>query len=378
LKIYQTIPFNRKGKIETTHGLNGYHEVYKEYIMTGKERIAIALDNKEPDRVPTFEWFIDKTIGLALTGTDDIVDIVDTLDIDGINIRPDYSFEEIDSTTYIDEWGIKRKITGDVLAARLSSPIADIKKHNAYQFPEPDADHRFRTLEWIVKKAGKNRAVIFNIRDGFSDMRDLLGYEEALVTMITEPSAFRDLLNRVVEYNFALAKIAVEQFDIQIIATTDDIANAGSLLMRPETYFEMIGPAFKKIICGFKELGAKVIKHCDGDCSAVIDFWIESGIDCLDPVDPGAGFDMGYFKEIYGNKIALKGNIDCTGNLCYGSPEEVDEEVLACIRKGAPGGGFILSTSNTVHQGVKPENYRAMLSALLKYGDYSVPVKTKR
>ena len=40
------------------------------------------------------------------------------------------------------------------------------------------------------------------------------------------------------------------------------------------------------------------------------------------------------------------------------------------IKKGGPGGGFILSSSNSIHASVKPENYMAMLDTLKKYGSY--------
>ena len=98
------------------------------------------------------------------------------------------------------------------------------------------------------------------------------------------------------------------------------------------------------------------------------DFWVDCGIDCLDPIDPGAGYTMASMKAKYGERICLKGNIDCTGALCTGTPDEVMQEVQQCLRAGAPGGGFILSSSNTIHHGVKPENYRAMLDALRRFG----------
>ena len=63
--------------------------------MTGKERIDSALRREQPDRIPTFEWFIDAGVGEALTGSRDPIDNVDALDIDGINIRADYSREDI-------------------------------------------------------------------------------------------------------------------------------------------------------------------------------------------------------------------------------------------------------------------------------------------
>lgn len=336
--------------------------------MTSKECILAALNGEQPDQIPTFEWFIDSAVGQALTGSLDPVDIVERLDIDGINVRPDYMRSDVHDQTYRDEWGIVRQETGDCIAAVIQSPVADITQHQAFTFPDPGAPGRFASLERAVARVGKDRAVILNLRDGFSDMRDILGYENALMGTMVDSDLFQALLERAVDYNLALAARAVREFGIEIVSTTDDVATNEGLLIRPETYFDVIGPSFKRVIKGYKDLGLKVIKHCDGDCSAVIDFWIEAGIDCLDPIDPGAGFDMADFKARYGGQICLKGNIDCKGALQYGTPREVEAEVKACIEKGGAGGGLILSSSNTIHRGVKPENYRAMLAALKQHG----------
>lgn len=323
-----------------------------------------------PDQIPTFEWFIDTGVGEALTGHRDPTDIVDALGVDGINIRPDYARQRVETDTFADEWGMVRKETGDCIPAILKSPVPDIRQHRAYAFPDVDAPGRFASLARAQERFGDTRALILNLRDGFSDMRDILGYENALMELAAAPDRFRELLDRAVDYNLALARRARQEFGVEIVATTDDIATAGGLLMRPETYFEVIGPAFRRVMQGYQDLGLKIIKHCDGNCAAVIDFWIEAGIDCLDPVDPEAGFDMADFKTRYGNRICLKGNIDCKGPLQYGTPHEVEAEVQRCIEKAGAGGGLILSSSNTIHRGVKPENYQAMLSALRKHGRY--------
>ena len=44
--------------------------------MTGHERIIAALERRQPDAVPTFEWFIDKRVTKALVGTEDVLDRV--------------------------------------------------------------------------------------------------------------------------------------------------------------------------------------------------------------------------------------------------------------------------------------------------------------
>jgi uroporphyrinogen decarboxylase len=40
----------------------------------------------------------------------------------------------------------------------------------------------------------------------------------------------------------------------------------------------------------------------------------------------------------------------------------------------APGGGYIISSSNTIHPGVKAENYIAMVRAAKKYGKYPIDI----
>ena len=80
--------------------------------------------------------------------------------------------------------------------------------------------------------------------------------------------------------------------------------------------------------------------------------------------------DIGAVKAKYGKRVALKGNVDCAHTLTFGSISDVIAETKECIRKAAPGGGFILSSGNTVHSAVKPENYLALLHTLKMYGRY--------
>jgi uroporphyrinogen decarboxylase len=79
---------------------------------------------------------------------------------------------------------------------------------------------------------------------------------------------------------------------------------------------------------------------------------------------------LGEVKAKYGQRVALKGNVDCAHLMTFGTPDEVIEATKEALRQGMPGGGFILSSSNSIHSAVKPENYLAMLQALRDYGRY--------
>ena len=329
-----------------------------------------ALKRKEPDTVPTFEWAIDRKICREIADSEDLLDLIDTLDIDGVVLRPNYTKEYVGDNVYIDEWGSRRQVTGEFIDVITQSPMGDIRDHRDYSFPDPYASHRFESLERAVDRFGKKRAVVLNVRDVFSDIRDLVGYENALIALISDQKSYSELVDRVIEYNRTLAQIARERYKVDILATTDDIADARGLICGPDLYFSFLGPKFRKAVAGFKDLGYFCIKHCDGNVSQVIDHWIDCGVDCLDPIDPIGGMDIGQIKETYGEKICLKGNINCESTLVSGSGEDIRREVRECIEKAGRGGGLILSSSNTIHSGIPADNYRAMLDALRRFGKY--------
>ena len=156
------------------------------------------------------------------------------------------------------------------------------------------------------------------------------------------------------------------------IFTGDDYASTGWLFMSPAMFEEYLYPGLKEVIAGFHDCGMPVIKHTDGNITAILDMLIDSGIDCLDPIDPVAGMDIAAIKAKYGDKVAIKGNVDCAHTLTFGSVADVIKETIDVIEKAAPGGGFIASSSNSIHSAVKPENYLAMVNTIRAYGKYPI------
>jgi uroporphyrinogen decarboxylase len=97
---------------------------------------------------------------------------------------------------------------------------------------------------------------------------------------------------------------------------------------------------------------------------------LETGVDAINPLEPVAGMDIARVKQRYGERVCLIGNIDCGDLLCSHTPEKVTAVVRETIRQGGEKGGYILSSSNTIHSSVKPENYRAMIEAGHRFGSY--------
>jgi hypothetical protein len=105
----------------------------------------------------------------------------------------------------------------------------------------------------------------------------------------------------------------------------------------------------------------EVVKHTDGNIMPILDMIVDTGIDGLNPIEPAAGMDIGVLKQCHGHRIALIGNIDCGYLLSQAPTEKVRRVTQDTIRVAAPGGGFCLSNSNSIHSSVKAENFMAMI-----------------
>ena len=140
--------------------------------------------------------------------------------------------------------------------------------------------------------------------------------------------------------------------------------------MSPRHFRSLFYPGLRRVMGGYKELGLYIIKHTDGNLWPIIDMLVDSGIDCLDPLDPQAGMSIAEVKAKYRDRIAVKGNVDCAHLMTFGTPDETASATREALRQGMPGGGYICSSSNSIHSGVKPENYVTMVRTIRDAGCY--------
>lgn len=342
--------------------------------QTGKDntslaRVMTALGRGVPDRVPTFEWEIDETVIQALVPGASLFDFVEWAKHDGVAVLADERKRYLNATTYLDEWGVTKVKTAEVYPIAIDAPIKEPGDLARLVAPDPRADYHFETLARAVDRFKGEKAIIFQSRDAFSIPRYLRGTEELMVDFVQQPDLLRSLVEVAVQYNSALAVRALE-LGADAIFLTDDYADNRGPMMSPRHFRTFVLPGLRRVTAAIHAAGAPVIKHTDGNVKPILEDLVSAGIDCLDPLDPLGGMDLAAVKLAYGKRVCLKGNVDIGGALSLGSPAEVSEEVRACLRAGMPGGGYILSTSNSVMASVRPENYAAMLKTLEQEGAY--------
>ena len=197
-----------------------------------------------------------------------------------------------------------------------------------------------------------------------------------MMAFAADTQLVKELVELSVRINIQMAK-EVAKRGADFIFTGDDYASTEAPFMSPQMFEEYLYPGLKQVVAAFHEEGLPVIKHTDGNIRPILDMIIDSGIDCLDPLDPLAGMDMAEVKQQYGHRIALKGNVDCAYTLSFQSVEDVVQETLQVIQHVGPGGGIIISSSNSIHSAVKPGNYLAMVTTIKNYGKYPIDLSFK-
>jgi uroporphyrinogen decarboxylase len=131
-----------------------------------------------------------------------------------------------------------------------------------------------------------------------------------------------------------------------------------------------VNPYNRQIVDRAHELGLKVVRHSDGKLWGLLDTLLESGYDGLNPLEPQAGMHLGEVKAHCGDRLCLLGNIDCRELLPNGTPQQVETAVVQAIKDAGRGGGLVISSSNSLHPGVDPDNCIAMFEATRKHGSY--------
>jgi uroporphyrinogen-III decarboxylase len=102
--------------------------------------------------------------------------------------------------------------------------------------------------------------------------------------------------------------------------------------------------------------------HSDGDLTTILEDLLSLGMNALHPIQPGA-MDIFELKKEIGDRVCLMGNVDLH-LLANGTGKQVEEEVFHLARICGREGGYMLSSSNSITDWVKPENMVAMGEAI--------------
>ena len=360
--------------------------------MNGKERIMCALDGKQPDRVPVFENYINEPVILRLVeillpgslglkvsqdraGEErlEVMDlycsIVKEMDLDATSTLFSTGLKQIAEGRGRDKFGTLWSLSEHGEPLPLEGPIKGPGDLDGFDMVSKLDMKDFEGVKYVIDKVGKDKAHFMTVQDPFKITWSLRGgMELLLMDYILNPELVHGLARIATDYDKAAIDLAAG-IGVDVIFLPGDLAGEQTLLMSPRHFREFVKPYEREIVEHSHRRGLKIVKHSDGNMWPILDDILEVGFDGFHPIQPQC-MDIGEVKRHVAGKVCLLGNIDCRDLLPFGTEEEVDKSVKETIAKAAPGGGYIISSSNTIHPACKAENYIAMVKAAHKYGSY--------
>ena len=192
------------------------------------------------------------------------------------------------------------------------------------------------------------------------------GDERLMYDMAAEPEMAKALFDKIFEYYFAVAQ---KQFEAvkgkaDIFFTGDDFGTQNGLMIGKDMWREYFFSYYKRLFSLAKDYGLICMMHSCGAVSELYDYFVEAGVDVIDPVQTSAkGMDPSHIKAQYGNKVAFHGGLDMQHLLPFADKDTVRKEALHLIDTLGKGGGYIMCSTNEMLADVPTENILAAYDA---------------
>ncbi|MDI9602738.1 MAG: uroporphyrinogen decarboxylase family protein [Acidobacteriota bacterium] len=359
--------------------------------MTSRERVAAAMGRRIPDRVPVM---CQLSIGHMILATGvsplelwhDAATYVEVL----FALRERYQFDGILVSVPGSDPDWRRKLsdtreTPQGIMATYSEPLVNhspypVGLQTLYPYDDlphpldppplsaagevgPEAFERLETvpswmltpLEQVISRNGGRYSVHGETFSPFDTLVNVCGIEGAMIGLIDEPRWCHEVLAVGLDYA-ANWGIAQARTGIDALKISSPYVGGGLLSLRH--YREFVQPYERQLVERIRAVSdTPVYTHTCGAIGDRLELIRDSGVDgieCLDP-PPLGNVDLADAKARVGDALFIKGNMDSVHALLPGDPHTIRAAVHACMRDGAPGGGFILSTACSVSPRVPPE-----------------------
>jgi len=353
--------------------------------MNCRERFLTALNGGTPDRVPIAEHLFSLKLQKEILGFNTELyegaaqtQLASKLGIDMI-WAPVNGFCGIEETPhkideyYKDEWGVTYKKNGWPIIAQMEQPIKNRDDWKNYRIPDVNTSFRTNIIRDSIASNDSNLAVVAGLLGPFTMMTwYFMDFENFSMALFMDPDLIHEINDAFVDWSLQVAQLAINKGGIDAFQISDDWGGMNGLLISPEQFREFFIPPFDRMVKGLESLGAPVIMHNDGNIWDILDDLVDTGIKGFHPVERAAGMDLVKVKERYKGKLCPIGNVNNKTTMVTGSPEDVKDEVLDCLKIGAPGGGYIIATDHSLHDDIPLENVNALIETVHKHGHYPI------
>jgi len=311
--------------------------------MTPKERMITALTLGTPDRVPTFE--------LEFQLTEELM-------------GPGKRFLNQDDLKNASPKEREKKLADN---AQFILEVYEKLEHDAICLHYLNQESTIETVKWIRKFSGDKYMLLMH-GDGTFAIPNGNEFEEFVYRIVDDPDDVHAQAQRMRDGAIANNRKMLDNGIDGFILCSDYCFNQGPFLS-PKMFSEFVTPYLAAIIEDIRKHGGYAIKHTDGNIMPILDQLVSTNPHALHSIDPMAGVDIAEVKRLYGDKVALCGNVHCAA-MQTGTEQEVIDSCEYCLTHAKPGGGYVFCTSNIPFKGLPLERYQLVLDVWKRMRDY--------
>jgi uroporphyrinogen decarboxylase len=220
----------------------------------------------------------------------------------------------------------------------------------------PDSIERHPANWADLKQGWLNRDYPLGIYCGsiYGWLRNLMGVENLSIAVATDPEWVNDMMDYLTDFYLKIITKPVTELKLDYASWWEDMCFSSGPLMSPELFEKYMVPKYKKITSFLAKHGVTInILDCDGKIDKLVPGWLESGINCMFPVE-SAHTDILSLRKKYGKKMLILGAVNKIA-LIKGK-KTIDEEMNR-LKPLLQDGGFIPHVDHRCPPDVTYENY---------------------
>ena len=352
--------------------------------MTSRERVLLALEHKEADRVAvhdspwgtTIQRWHEEGLPQDTSPTEHFGYEFRGCWVDNSLQLPTETIEETDDYTIVKtgDGNVWRNWKG-----RMSTPeLLDftITSREIWEEHKPRMVMNDSRVNWEAALKHNREAYEagyfchFSCGPGFTKVCDMVGPERLMMAMMDDPDWVRDMAVTDAELCVAIAEeMMVRGFHFDAGWVFDDLGYKYRGFMSIDHYRELFWPGHKLIADCFKSRGLPMLLHSCGYAEEYIPLIIEAGYDLLQPLEVKAGMDLLKLKKQYGDRLAFMGGIDVRA-MAHPDPKVIEQEIATKLPPAKEGGGYVFHSDHSVPDNVSFEQYERVIELVHEYGQY--------
>jgi uroporphyrinogen decarboxylase len=348
--------------------------------LTPRERVEMALQHRQPDRVPFDFSGVPETCDMLRRelGVASDEDVLRLLGVDCRIVAPDYvgpAPRTQPDGTYFDAWGTHRRrvrnefSTYDEYAGHPlahASSVAEVETWDGWARPEHwDPSTLVGNIEAVQQETEYH--IRYDVGGIFELSWALRGMEQFLVDLIERPEIPCAIMDCFTDVYIANVTGVLEAAGglVDMVYTYDDIGIQRGLMMSQRMWREHILPRHQRLNTAIRPYPVRIMYHsCGAIYPLIARFAEDMGIDVLNPLQPrAAGMDLSRIKHEFGGRLSFHGAVDIQHTLPHGTPAEVQAEARECCRILGRGGGYVCAPAHYIQADTPLENIVALYTA---------------